>query len=80
MVRNVVPRAEEEGSVTHRRLMLLRSTVHLNVPPPTVVHPAINQPVAALPPRSEYAFTNPVLRWAWDVGIGPNFIITRKRN
>ncbi|MDQ3520828.1 MAG: class I SAM-dependent methyltransferase [Gemmatimonadota bacterium] len=77
-LRRLLRAAGFESLVSPRELWV--SYVRDRIAEPTEVRPGIKRKLAARLRSSERAFTNPVLRWAWDVGIGSNFFIARKQN
>jgi SAM-dependent methyltransferase len=77
-LRRLLRAAGFESLVSPRELWV--SYVRDRIADPTEVRPGIKRTMADRLRRGEWAFSNPLLRWAWDVGIGSNFFIARKRN
>lgn len=77
-LRRLLRAAGFESLVSPRELWV--NYVRDRIADPSEVRPGIKRKLAARLRSSEWVFTNPLLRWAWDVGIGSNFFIARKRS
>ncbi|CAN5721065.1 hypothetical protein BH23GEM6_BH23GEM6_13740 [soil metagenome] len=47
---------------------------------PSEVRPGLKRKLSSFLHRGDWAFRNPVMRWFWDVSIGSNFIIARRKS
>jgi ubiquinone/menaquinone biosynthesis C-methylase UbiE len=75
-LRRLIRRAGFEPVVEPRELWV--HYLRERIADPSEVRPGLKRRLAVWLRGREWPFTNPVLRWLWDVAIGSNFFIVRK--
>jgi hypothetical protein len=76
-LRRLLRTAGFESLVSPRELWV--NYVRDRIADPSEVRPGLKRKLASGLRSSKRVFANPVMRWAWDVGIGSNFFIARKQ-